>query len=132
MRKLGQEGGFGLVELLIAMTVLAIGLMALVAAFGSGYVATNRASTIGTASVLGDKQMEVFRAMSYATLTAQPADSGWVDQQGPDGRTYQVRTTVATQTVTGGRDVKLVDVYVQYKGRQWVHEQSTFDQLTGS
>jgi prepilin-type N-terminal cleavage/methylation domain-containing protein len=126
-----QEGGFGLVELLIAMTVLAIGLTALVAAFSSGYVAINRANTVGSASVLADKQMETFRAMTYDTITAQPADSGWVNVVGPDGKTYEMRTTVAAQTVSNGRTVQLVDVYIRQTGKDWVHEQSTFDRLTG-
>jgi prepilin-type N-terminal cleavage/methylation domain-containing protein len=127
-----HEDGFGLVELLIAMTVLAIGLLALVAAFSSGYVALNRANTVGSASVIADKQMETFRAMTFATVKTQPADSGWVSVVGPDGKTYDLRTTVAAQTVSNGRSVELVDVYVRQAGKDWVHQQSTFDQLTGS
>jgi prepilin-type N-terminal cleavage/methylation domain-containing protein len=131
MHDVRREEGFGLVELLIAMTVLAIALLALVAAFGSGYVALNRANTLGTASVLADTQMETFRAMSYSAIMAQPADTGWVDVVGPDGKTYQTRTTVAAQSVSNGRSVELVDVYVRQSGKDWVHEQSTFDQLSG-
>jgi prepilin-type N-terminal cleavage/methylation domain-containing protein len=132
-RRLGRQDGFGLVELLIAMTVLVVGLLALVASFGSGYAAINRASTTGTASVLADKQMEAFRAMTYTAIQAQPADSGWVQQAAaPDGRTYWVRTTRQDETVTGGGTVQLVDVYVKDATREWVHEQSTFDPLTGS
>ena len=40
---LRRDGGFGLVELLIAMAMLNIGLLAVVAAFSSGIVSINRA-----------------------------------------------------------------------------------------
>ena len=45
LRRLAKtEAGFGLIELLIAMTVMVIAIMAIVAAFSSGMVALNRAS----------------------------------------------------------------------------------------
>jgi type II secretory pathway pseudopilin PulG len=64
-QRLRSEGGFGLVELLIAMTVLSVGIRALVAAFASGTAALTRASQIGTASTLADKQMELYRGVQY-------------------------------------------------------------------
>ena len=62
---LRRDGGFGLIELLIAMTMLNIGLLAVVAAFSSGIVSLNRASRITTAAVLADGQMELYRALTY-------------------------------------------------------------------
>jgi prepilin-type N-terminal cleavage/methylation domain-containing protein len=67
-RRLRAQDGFGLVELLIAMTVMAIGIMAIVAGFSSGIVAVSRASRIGTAGTLADKQMEAYRALPYAKI----------------------------------------------------------------
>jgi prepilin-type N-terminal cleavage/methylation domain-containing protein len=64
-RRLRSEDGFGLIELLIAMTVLSLGILALVAAFSSGTAALMRASQIGTASTLADKQMELYRGVPY-------------------------------------------------------------------
>jgi Tfp pilus assembly protein PilV len=60
-----SEGGFGLVELLIAMTVMVVAIMAIVAAFSSGMVAVTRASHASTAATLADKQMEAYRAVRY-------------------------------------------------------------------
>lgn len=57
------EDGFGLVELLIAMAVLSIGLLAIVSAFTSGTVAITRAAKKSTAALLADQQMETYRAM---------------------------------------------------------------------
>src|SRR5207253_10113166 len=74
-----NEGGFGLVELLIAMVVLNIALLAIVAAFSSGAVAVSRAGSVATASALADQQMELYRAMPYEPIgldTAAAPSSG--------------------------------------------------------
>ncbi len=63
-----EEQGFGLVELLIAMTILNIALLALVAAFNSGALSIRRASRVSTATVLADTQMEGYRALRYASI----------------------------------------------------------------
>ena len=66
--RLRREQGLGLIELLIAMTILNVGLLALVAALGSGAVAIRRAGQVTTASVLADTQMELYRALSYPSI----------------------------------------------------------------
>jgi Tfp pilus assembly protein PilE len=67
MRLRSQEG-FGLIELLMAMVMLNIGILAIVAAFNSGAVTLNRASRISTAAALADGQMELYRAIPYASI----------------------------------------------------------------
>lgn len=89
--RLRNEDGFGLIELTISMVMLNIGILAVVAAFSSGALALTRASETSSASVLADKQMELYRALFYpnvalhagsvttaqgdATYTADPAYS---------------------------------------------------------
>jgi type II secretory pathway pseudopilin PulG len=60
-----SEDGFGLVELVIAMVVLQIALLALVGAFGAGSIALGRASRANTAQALANQQMELYRSMTY-------------------------------------------------------------------
>jgi type II secretory pathway pseudopilin PulG len=60
-----SEAGFGLVELLIAMVILQIALLALVGAFGAGSVALGRASRANTAQALANQQLELYRSMTY-------------------------------------------------------------------
>jgi Tfp pilus assembly protein PilV len=60
-----SQEGFGLIELLMSMTMLNIGILALVAAFQSGALALQRASKTSTAAAIADIQMERFRAMKY-------------------------------------------------------------------
>src|SRR5438876_10462481 len=68
LSRLRNEKGFGLLELLMAMTMLNIGILALVAAFNSGAVALQRASRVSTAAALADTQMELYRAITYTTV----------------------------------------------------------------
>ena len=63
-----DQSGFGLIELLIAMVILNIGILAIVASFNAGIITLNRASRITTAAVLADQQMELFRAIKYESI----------------------------------------------------------------
>jgi type IV pilus modification protein PilV len=63
-----DEAGFGLVEVLVAMIVLSVGILALFAMFESGIRHIRRASTVTTAAALADREMERFRALRYASI----------------------------------------------------------------
>jgi Tfp pilus assembly protein PilV len=63
-----DEAGFGLIELIISMAMLNIGILAIVASFNSGALALKRAATVSTASVVADKQMELYRALKYTEI----------------------------------------------------------------
>ena len=80
--RLRREDGFGLIELIISMTMLNIGILAIVAAFNSGALALKRAGEVSTGSVIADKQMELYRALKYTeialdatSMTAANADT---------------------------------------------------------
>jgi len=62
------EDGFGLIELVMAIVMLNIGILAIVASFNSGAVALRRASHVSTASALADQQMESYRALLYSQI----------------------------------------------------------------
>ena len=72
-RRLRHEAGFGLIELLMAMTILNVGILAVVAAFNSGIVTLRRSSMTATASVLADKQMELYRSLTYGAIALDPS-----------------------------------------------------------
>lgn len=161
IRRCRRQEGFLLIELLIAMTVLAVGLLALEGAFSSGYAAVARASEVGAASVLADKRMETYRGMSWAALVGTASTS--VAPQtvtGPDGRSYTVQASFACwqtsyapsqlsptavacnqlnasgacigSTRTDCDQTVTPTVTVQDAvGRTWATEHSTFDRLTG-
>ena len=68
-----DDSGFGLIELLIALMVLAIGIFAVAAAFTSGTVALRRAGQIATAAAIADAQMERYRAARYDAIVLDAA-----------------------------------------------------------
>src|ERR687885_2775925 len=52
----------------MAMTMLSVGILALVADFNSGTVALQRAGRTATAAALADTQMERYRALTYGAI----------------------------------------------------------------
>jgi type II secretory pathway pseudopilin PulG len=131
-----------LIELLLAMTMLNIGLLAVVAAFSSGIVSLNRASRVTTAAVLADGQMELYRALTYSAIRLEPTsipgtspyttDTAYNASQvtascagpppecnasrtatGADGKSYRIDTYIVSVTPTGGRAVKKVTVVIR-------------------
>lgn len=135
--RLQREQAFGLVELIIAMTMLAVGLLSLVAAFSSGYVTINRASTTGTASLLADKKMEAYRATTFSSITpgtTTTSASSTSVPPSPDGKSYTITSTISATTAPGtSRTIKVITVVVtDANGREWARETSSFDALTGT
>lgn len=133
----GDEAGFGLIELMIAMTVLAIGILALFAMFESGIRSITRASTVTTAAALADKEMENFRAIRYTAIglpeslvtaaatpySSDPAFSASARVALDACGTAPCSTKVPVQTLPGadGRSYR-VDTYITWQtvgaGRQ--------------
>jgi type II secretory pathway pseudopilin PulG len=131
LRARNQEG-FGLIELLMAMTVLNIGILAVVAAFNSGAVASRRAEKVSTGSALADAQMELYRGLTYASIALDATKVGLVDStykcdsalgaSCPNSTSALVTTScgaspavqcLPTQNVTGpDRHLYRVDTYV--------------------
>jgi Tfp pilus assembly protein PilV len=68
-QRLHAEEGFGLVELMISLVVLNVGILAIVAGFNAGALSLLRATETSTASVLGDKQLELYRAITYGAIS---------------------------------------------------------------
>lgn len=72
--RLREERGFGMVELIAAMTVMLVGVLAVFSLFQAGMLQIQRASTRTTAAALADAEMEKFRAIKYETLGLPAAD----------------------------------------------------------
>jgi Tfp pilus assembly protein PilV len=129
--RLRSQAGFGLIELLMAMVMLNIGVLAIVAAFNSGMFALNRASRISTASALADAQMELYRALTYSAIALDTTSLASVDNtykcdsalgvSCPNSTSGEVTTTctgspnecMPSRTVTGAdRKSYRVDTYI--------------------
>ena len=126
--RLREQGGFGMIELLLAMVMLNIGLLAVVAAFNSGIVTLQRASHVTTASVLADQQMERYREITYASIRLESAAATTADgdnvYRADSARSYPTALVTGTcvgvpvecnpsRTVTGAdRRQYRVDTYI--------------------
>jgi len=126
-----EQGGFGLIELVFAMAILSIVVLALFAAFNAGAFAVRRAAETSTAETMADKQMELYRALLYgniglsSTLISTAAsdathtgDSAWVSSASQ--LSVGTCTTTATecmpvQSSVTGPDTKTyrIDTYVR-------------------
>jgi type II secretory pathway pseudopilin PulG len=82
-----EEKAFGLIELVFAMVMLNVGILALVATFQSGALAIGRSAYTSNATAVADKTMEVYRALeNKAIYLSAPAGSGGSDVSGyPNG-----------------------------------------------
>ena len=63
-----DQSGFGMLELLMAMVMLNVGILAVVAAFSSGSASLARANRISTGAALANKQMEAYRGLKYGNI----------------------------------------------------------------
>jgi Tfp pilus assembly protein PilV len=63
-----HQGGFGMVELLAAMSVMIVGILAVFTMFQSGIISIRNAGHRTTAAVLADTQMEKLRAAKYESI----------------------------------------------------------------
>jgi len=81
-----EEKAFGLIELVIAMVMLNVGILALVATFQSGALAIGRSAYASNATVVADKTMEVYRALKNSAVYLSAPVSGGGDVSGyPNG-----------------------------------------------
>jgi len=141
-RLVTSEGGFGLVELLIAMIVMSIGISAIVAGYSSGILAIDRAKATTTAGALADGQMEVYRQGSFAAVPTTPqapttTNGYWMQIEGFWScamGTFAAGPPPTCTSTPASRPVKLVTITVRDgsgTGRVLFTESSTFDSSTG-
>jgi type II secretory pathway pseudopilin PulG len=124
--RLQSESGIGLIELLIAMTILSVAISAQLAVFGSAFSSLERAGRKGTAVMLADKQMELYRRVDYSCiyLSSASGDSTYTSDAAYSGSQVvasncapntspPTAATTASQVVTGpdGRSYR-IDTYI--------------------
>jgi type II secretory pathway pseudopilin PulG len=68
MNRLRSERGFGLVELVFAVALLNVGVLALIGAFVTGAASIRGAAAVRAAGTLGEQQMELYRSSKYCQI----------------------------------------------------------------
>jgi prepilin-type N-terminal cleavage/methylation domain-containing protein len=126
-----SEAGMTLVELLIAMVVMSIGIVAIVEGYSSGIFTTVRATRSSSAGALADQQMESFRGLTFSAIftAASPMDARYTGdsaydatwkcvigagQCAPSG-TCSSNYCQTTRTATAGGGTYRIDTYVKWK-----------------
>ena len=100
-----EESGWGLVELLMAMVLLNVGILAIVASFHAGSTALRRASETATAATIADAQMELYRAITYDSILLDDAsvdatDATYQSDTATNGSVANLLTTTTTCSAT--------------------------------
>jgi type II secretory pathway pseudopilin PulG len=105
------EDGIGLIEVTVTMFVIAIALAALLAVFASSATSLTRSGRVGTATVLAEQQMELYRGMTYCSIAltggaggvtgADATYTGDVDYPGTGKSVTYDQTNTACPTAPG-------------------------------
>jgi Tfp pilus assembly protein PilV len=144
--RLSSQRGFALIELLAAIVLINVGILAILLALNSGMVTLRRTAERSTASAVADKQMERYRAVLHssiyldtsllaATDSTYQFDSAYSVTQvnqvcspvvaactpsqtvtGPDNKSYRIDSYMVSVTPVGGEPVKQVTVVVRKPG----------------
>ncbi len=112
------ERGFSLIEIVVALGLLATGLIGVVRLFPVGLRASKRSEVISKAALLAQQQLEELKLRGYAALAADPPDAPLSGSAG----TYQWAVAVASVDAVGlptPNDLRAVTVTVQWpEGKQ--------------
>jgi Tfp pilus assembly protein PilE len=66
--RLRDSEGFMLLELLAAVVILSVAILALMAGYDSAFVSLHAAAQKSSAATLADRQLELYSALSYASI----------------------------------------------------------------
>ena len=142
--RISTEGGFGLIELMIALTVLVVGIAGTMAVFAGSILSLQHSSQEGTALTLADRQLEAYRSLDYSCIPASlpgsipsgcqsytagtfpnpyEASHNTSSTESPDHKTYTVTTAIST---TGSSKQVTVSVTQQGSSGVLARESSYF------
>ncbi|HVC87025.1 MAG TPA: prepilin-type N-terminal cleavage/methylation domain-containing protein [Gaiellaceae bacterium] len=131
--RLHDEQGQGLIELVVAMVVITVAVLALMAAYDEGFVSLHKSARTNAAATLAETQLELYSSLPYTAVgldstklaTAKASDSTYLSDYnslsptGPDVTISSCGTTanclpVQSPNPTGsdGRSYK-VETFIQ-------------------
>lgn len=118
----GEDQGFTLLETVVALTVLAVGIVGVVSVFGSSMTLTVHTSQRTRATSLATQFIESFRSKPYSSVTADPTGSTTTTSTVVAGTSYTISGGVTPGTFgTDTSAFKRVTVQVAWTDGAAVH-----------
>ena len=124
--RIRSQEGFALIEMLAAIVIINVGILAILLALTSGMTTLRRSAETSTASAIADQQLEKYRALAFTSIYLDSAslapaatdstyelDSAYSASQVSQTCSPLVAACTPSQTVTGpdGRSYR-VDTYI--------------------
>ena len=98
LKRLKSESGYSLVEVMVAIMLLAIAIIPMVGMFDAGLRASTQGGNLDQARALANQQMEKVMALRYSEVVATyPPPTPACDISLPEGFTCQMNTYYVTQ-----------------------------------
>jgi Tfp pilus assembly protein PilV len=91
-----SEHGFGMIELLAAMTIMLIGIFAVFAVFQAGIVQIRRATKVTTSAAIADSELEKYRALRFDSIGLADSDVVAADATYKADSNYKADTSPTT------------------------------------
>jgi Tfp pilus assembly protein PilE len=66
--RIREEDGMGIIELMVAVMVLSVALLALMASYDSAFASLHNSARQSAAGTLADKQLELYSALQYSAI----------------------------------------------------------------
>lgn len=110
-----------MVELMVSLTILAIGMVGVVGVFNSSFSVAAGASTRSKAVSLATREVEAFRAMRYSEVPVSDATTTATDQIGGRAFTIEKAVTWLNET-TVNQAYKQATVAVSWEDGSGIHQ----------
>ena len=126
-RRLKNEAGYSLVEVMVAIVILTIAIIPMVGMFDMGLTTANLGSNYDKARALANTNLDKVRALSYSDaivtyepVNAPPADATRTVSCDQDGFTCTVRTTFVNDSFIDDYPANKmrVEVTVEWEGNK--------------
>jgi len=131
---MNNSDGFTLIEVMIALVVLAVGILAVVGLFTTSIKGNDMGRKVTEVTSLGQSRLdELMTAVTYDNLPSEEGTETGLDSTGNTGGFYTRQTELDHITTMSGADVDmyLITVTVSWQGLDRVHTYS-FQSLRAS
>lgn len=116
-----RDAGFTMVELMVSLTILAVGIVGIVGVFNSSFSVAATASARSKAVSLATREIEAFRAMKYNDVAVSNVTTTLTEQVG--GRAYTIEKAVTWLTRDSvGQAYKQATVAVSWGDGAGIHQ----------